>query len=83
MYGRLKSLVVASVLIGLGAASAAVAADLPLKARPMAAAPLYNWTGCYLGANVGGGWTRLNTAACSTSAAWLHRTTTAARRTAA
>ncbi|MGY4296563.1 hypothetical protein ACVWXN_004658 [Bradyrhizobium sp. i1.4.4] len=28
----------------------------------MAAAPLYNWTGCYLGANVGGGWTRLNTA---------------------
>jgi outer membrane immunogenic protein len=62
MYGRLKSLVVASVLIGLGAASAAVAADLPLKARPMAAAPLYNWTGCYLGANVGGGWTRLNTA---------------------
>jgi outer membrane immunogenic protein len=55
MYGRLKSLVVASVLIGVGATSVATAADLPVKARPMAAAPLYNWTGCYLGANVGGG----------------------------
>ena len=25
------------------------------------AAPLYNWTGCYLGGNVGGGWTRVDT----------------------
>ncbi|WP_082078470.1 outer membrane beta-barrel protein [Bradyrhizobium sp. LTSP849] len=65
MYGRLKSLVVASVLIGLGATSVATAADLPVKARPMPAAPLYNWTGCYLGGNVGGGWTRLDTARVS------------------
>ena len=31
----------------------AVAADLPLKAEPVA--PRFSWTGCYLGAHVGGG----------------------------
>jgi len=62
MYARLKSALVAGVLLGLGAAGAANAADLPLKARPLPAVSLYNWTGCYLGANVGGGWTRLDTA---------------------
>jgi len=62
MYARLKSALVAGVLLGLGAAGAANAADLPLKARPMPTVSLYNWTGCYLGANVGGGWTRLDTA---------------------
>jgi outer membrane immunogenic protein len=37
----------------------AIAADMPVKA-PMiqAAPPLYRWTGCYIGGNVGGGWTR-------------------------
>ena len=37
------------------------AADMPLKAGPVPAAPLYNWTGCYIGGNVGGGWTRVDT----------------------
>jgi outer membrane immunogenic protein len=34
----------------------AIAADLPVKARPapMVAAPAFSWTGCYIGAN--GGW---------------------------
>lgn len=59
MHKRLNSLV-AAALIGLGATGAAAAADLPLKARPMPAVRLYNWTGCYLGANVGGGWTRMD-----------------------
>jgi opacity protein-like surface antigen len=38
---------------GLGAASAA---DMAVKARPMVAPPImvYNWTGCYVGGNVGG-----------------------------
>jgi outer membrane immunogenic protein len=31
----------------------ALAADLPLKAEPVA--PRFSWTGCYLGAHVGGG----------------------------
>jgi len=62
MFGRLKTAVVAGVLIGIGATGAASAADLPEKARPMPTVSLYNWTGCYLGANVGGGWTRIDTA---------------------
>jgi outer membrane immunogenic protein len=32
--------------------TSAVAADMPVKARP-APAPVYLWTGCYLGGNVG------------------------------
>lgn len=37
----------------------AAAADLPVKARPMApVVTAYNWTGCYLGGNVGGKWAR-------------------------
>jgi outer membrane immunogenic protein len=34
----------------------ASAADLPAKAPPPPPAPIYNWTGFYLGASVGGGW---------------------------
>lgn len=35
-------------------AGPALAADLPVKAPPFAAP--FGWTGCYLGAHVGGGW---------------------------
>jgi len=43
-------------LIALGMAAPALAADLPRKAAPPPAyvAPIYNWTGFYIGAN--GGW---------------------------
>jgi len=40
--------------------SGALAADLPARPytkAPVAAVVTNNWTGCYLGANVGGGWT--------------------------
>ncbi len=48
---------VSSILIA--GALPAVAADLPVKARPMApVAMAYNWTGCYIGGNVGGKWVR-------------------------
>ncbi len=43
----------------LGLAGAAVAADLPTKKSPpppVIAPPPFSWTGCYIGANVGGGW---------------------------
>jgi len=59
MYGHVKS-ALAGILIGLSA-GAASAADMPLKASPVAAAPLYNWTGCYIGGNAGGGWSRIDT----------------------
>lgn len=51
--------IVGTALLGL-AVSPAFAADLPVKARPMvpAAVVAYNWTGCYIGGNVGAGWMR-------------------------
>jgi outer membrane immunogenic protein len=56
----LKSVVLATVaattLLGIGAASAA---DLPARTYTKAPPPpvvVYNWTGCYIGGNVGGGW---------------------------
>jgi outer membrane immunogenic protein len=47
----------AGLLSIAGFVSAAVAADLPAQAytKAPAAAPIYNWTGCYIGGHVGGG----------------------------
>jgi outer membrane immunogenic protein len=50
---RFLSVSAASLLAAL--TQAVYAADLPLKAPAMVAAP-YNWTGFYVGANIGGGW---------------------------
>jgi outer membrane immunogenic protein len=36
-----------------GLASSAIAADMPVKAPPAPPAPVYLWTGCYLGGNFG------------------------------
>jgi len=53
----MKKIVLTAALISL--AAPAIAADLPVKARPMAPiATVYNWTGCYIGGNVGGKWVR-------------------------
>jgi opacity protein-like surface antigen len=43
-------------LIAVGGAVAAHAADMTIKAPP-APPPLYNWSGFYVGANLGGAWT--------------------------
>ena len=45
---------VAALLVA--ASSGAFAADLPVKAPYMAPIALYNWTGFYIGGNVGGAW---------------------------
>jgi outer membrane immunogenic protein len=60
MSSKLNVLVAAAAaaFIGIGAASAA---DLPAsysKAPAMTPIMSYNWTGCYIGGNVGGGWAR-------------------------
>jgi outer membrane immunogenic protein len=51
----------AGVLFGLGATGAASAADMAVKAPPIVAPIMYNWQGCYIGGNVGGGWNRVDT----------------------
>jgi len=63
MYRHVK-LALAGTLIGLGATGVASAADMAVKANPVAA-PAYNWTGCYLGGNAGGGWTKTETSRVS------------------
>jgi outer membrane immunogenic protein len=52
-----------TVLAGFIAAAPALAADMApvYKAPPLVPAPSYNWTGFYVGANVGGSWGRDNT----------------------
>ena len=44
-----------TILLGTTAlaffASSAMAADMPVKAPPIAAVAAYNWTGCYIGAH--------------------------------
>jgi outer membrane immunogenic protein len=49
-----KILLLSSAIV---AAGPAFAADLPVKARPMAVVP-YSWTGCHVGGHIGGAWDR-------------------------
>ena len=50
-----KLLLLSSAIV---AAGPALAADLPMKAPPMAAAVPYSWTGCHVGGHIGGAWDR-------------------------
>jgi outer membrane immunogenic protein len=54
----MRKLFIASIAVAAFCGEPALAADMPVKARPMlpVAAPAYNWTGCYIGANGGYGW---------------------------
>jgi outer membrane immunogenic protein len=49
----MRKIIVAAAFVAFSAA--AFAADLPMKAPPLA--PAYSWTGWYVGAHVGYGWT--------------------------
>jgi outer membrane immunogenic protein len=55
----MKKILLASVAL-FGFAGAASAADLPMRAAPpapvIAAAPIFTWTGFYVGVNAGFGW---------------------------
>ena len=54
-----RTLIASAAILALGTAAAA-AADLPVKAAPPPVVPVFSWTGFYVGANVGGAWTRNN-----------------------
>jgi len=51
MYKKLFAALAAMTMTGVGSASAA---DMKLKAPPVAPPPVFSWTGCYIGANFGG-----------------------------
>jgi outer membrane immunogenic protein len=66
----MKRIVVATALVALGSASA-LAADLGARSytkAPAMAAPASNWSGLYIGGNVGYGWGNENTDFSSTPA---------------
>jgi outer membrane immunogenic protein len=51
----MKKLLLSTSFLVLGSA-AVMAADLPMQTKaPMVVAPAFSWTGCYVGAHVGGG----------------------------
>jgi outer membrane immunogenic protein len=54
----MKKAVIASIALVAASTGFASAADLPVKAAPMApvVAPIFGWTGWYIGANIGGIW---------------------------
>jgi outer membrane immunogenic protein len=54
-----KLLLTTTALVAFAAVGAAGAADLPVKAVPVA--PVYNWTGCYIGISAGAIWRPVNT----------------------
>ena len=58
--------------LGLSFVHGAVASDMPLKARPKVpvVAPLYSWTGFYVGANFGGAWSNSSFTNANTGLDW-------------
>ena len=55
----ISAAIAVTAMFGIGAASAADLAARPYtKAPALAPVAVYNWTGCYIGGNVGGGWAR-------------------------
>ncbi len=51
---RIRIATIAIALSSIGGPG--FAADMPVGAPGLAPAPTFNWTSCYLGAHVGGGW---------------------------
>jgi outer membrane immunogenic protein len=52
-----RRFVLLAAALSFGTVQAAIAADMPIKAPSyVQTAPVFSWTGCYVGANVGGGW---------------------------
>jgi outer membrane immunogenic protein len=56
MGNTMKKTLIASIALVAASTGFASAADLPVKAAPMAPAPVWGWTGFYIGANIGAIW---------------------------
>jgi outer membrane immunogenic protein len=56
MSGKFRWALVSVVTLSIGGVGTALAADLPLKAPPPVVAPVWSWTGFYIGGSVGGKW---------------------------
>jgi len=56
----MKKLLAASAAALAYCGASALAADMPVKmpVKAVPSAPVVNWTGCYVGGNIGGGWSR-------------------------
>lgn len=54
----MKKILLAGIAAAALSCAPAFAADMPVKGPVYKAAPVLSWTGCYLGANIGGGWGR-------------------------
>jgi outer membrane immunogenic protein len=52
---KMKKFLTAAAFVALSSATA-FAADLPMKAHMLAPAPVFSWTGFYVGGHVGAGW---------------------------
>jgi outer membrane immunogenic protein len=50
-----KAIIAGVALLALGTGVAG-AADLPVKAPPYVPPPVFSWTGCYIGGNIGAAW---------------------------
>jgi outer membrane immunogenic protein len=64
----MKKIILAAGALAISAVSAS-AADMAVKAPPIAPVVAYNWTGCYIGGNVGGAWHRIEQSGLRTTGA--------------
>ena len=57
----MKNLALAVSILAISAVSASAADMAPRYAKAPPMTPVYTWTGCYVGGNVGAGWSRAST----------------------
>jgi len=68
---KILKLTTSAAALVLAAAASASAADLPSRPVPMPAiVPVYNWTGFYIGANLGGAWSNVDLKGNFSGAHW-------------
>ena len=67
---RLTSAILTATVLAFGLGQIASAADLPRKQPAYMPPPLpvYNWTGCYVGINIGGAWGKVDATDVTTGA---------------